>query len=131
MPARIGVLHDKGDVTARPVAQPLQKILAGLSWALAHARRLRVSWRLGRCGLRSLPITPLLFAVPLPSTLTVPITPPRLDAPPTPRRLPTTCAAIARLGMGRTKGPFTAFEKTTPTSITTTRLLPCPTEMMQ
>jgi hypothetical protein len=37
------VLHDKGDVTARPVAQPFQKILLGLGWALTHARRLGVS----------------------------------------------------------------------------------------
>jgi hypothetical protein len=127
----MGVLHNKGDVTARPVAQPFQKILVGLSWALTHARRLRVSWRLGRCGLRSLPITPLLFAVPLSSTLTVPVTPSRLDASPTACRLPTTFTAIACLGMGRTEDPFTAFEKTTPTSATMTRLLPRPVKMMQ
>jgi hypothetical protein len=37
------VRHQKGDVTARPVAQPLGKIILPAGWALALARRRHAS----------------------------------------------------------------------------------------
>jgi hypothetical protein len=127
------VLHYQSDITAWPVAQLLWKILVRLSWALAHARRRRVSWRRSgpHLGPLALPITLLLSAMALPATGTVPVTPLRFDAAPTPCRSLALHAAVACLGMGWSKEPFTAFEKTTPKAITTTRLLPCPTQMMQ
>jgi hypothetical protein len=130
MLAGMFLLHDKGDVTARPVAHPLGKILVGTGWALAYARRRRVSCR---CGLFAtpLPMTPLLLPPPLLPACAGPITLACLSAPPTPSRLPAIATAIACLRMGRTERPFTTFEKATPLATRMTCLLPCPTKMMQ
>jgi hypothetical protein len=123
------VLHGKGDVTARSVAQPFQKIFLPTTWALTLARRRHASCR--RFLLATLPIAPLLLTPTHPPSLGRPVTPAGFDVPPAPRCLSATVTAIACLGMGRTEGAFTAFEQTTPSSINRTRLLPCPSEMIQ
>jgi hypothetical protein len=43
MPARLFVLHQKSDVTAWPITQPLPKIFRPRSWALTLARRRHAS----------------------------------------------------------------------------------------
>jgi hypothetical protein len=124
------VLHHEQQVTTRPITHPLAKILVGTCWALAYARRRHVSC----CGglfASPLPMTPLLLPPPLLSAGTGPITLACLDTPPTPSRLPATGTAITCLRMGRTEGPFTAFEKTTSLATPMTGLLPCPTKVMQ
>jgi hypothetical protein len=123
------VLHHEQHITTWPITHPLEKILVGTCWALAYARR-----RLASCRnpfATPLPMTPLLLPTTLLPAGTGPITPAGLLTPPTPSCLPTSGAAITCLGMGWTEGPFTAFEKTTALLTTMTRLLSCPTKMMQ
>jgi hypothetical protein len=125
------VLHHEQHVTTWPITQPLAKIFLSACWALAYARRRRrVSCRCGPFA-TPLPMTLLLLAPPLLPASTGPITPAGLQTPPTPGRLPTSGAAITCLGMGRTKEPFTALEKTTALSTTMTWPLSQATKMMQ
>jgi hypothetical protein len=124
----LGLDHDQ-QVTTRPITHPLGKILVGTCWALAYARRRHASCR--RPFATPLPITPLLLPPLLLPAGTGPITPAGLLTPPTPGRLPTSGAAITCLGMGRTKGTFTALEETTTLATKARRLLSCPTKMMQ
>jgi hypothetical protein len=124
------VLDDKPDIAARPFAHPFTKIFARTGWALALARRQHVRCR-GRAFAATLPITPVLLLPARTPALTGPITPARLHATPTPSGLPATFTAIPCLRMTRLERLFAAFEKTTPTSTGTTRLLPRPPEMLQ
>jgi hypothetical protein len=125
------VLDHEQHVTTRPITHPLGKIFLSACWALAYARHHHASCC--RCGpfATPLPMTPLLLPPPLLPAGTGPITPAGLLAPPTPSRLPTINAAITCLGMGRTEGPFTAFEETTSLATKARRLLSSPTKMMQ
>lgn len=117
-------------VTTWPITHPLGKIFVGACWALAYARRRHASCRC--CPFATpLPMTPLLLPPTLLPAGTGPITPAGLLAPPTTGSLPTNDAAITCLGMGRTEGPFTAFEETTALAAKARRLLSCPTKMMQ
>jgi hypothetical protein len=124
------VLHHEQHITTWPITHPLGTIFVGACWALAYARRRLASCRL--CPFATpLPMTLLLLPPTLLPAGTGPITPAGLLAPPTPSRLPAAWTAITCLGMGRTEGPFTAFEETTALATKATRLLSCPTKMMQ
>lgn len=125
------VLDREQRVTTWPITHPLREISVAACWALAYARR-RLSCRCGPFVIVTpLPMTTLLLPTPLLPAGTGSITPAGLLTPPTPSRLPATWTAITCLGMGRTEGPVTAFEKTPALSTTMTRRLPRPTKMMQ
>jgi len=123
------VLHHEQHITTWPITHPLETILVGTCWALAYARRRHASCR--HPFATPLPMTPLLLPPTLLPAGTGPITPAGLLAPPTPSRLLATWTAITCLGMGRTEGPFTAFEETTALATKARRLLSSPTKMMQ
>lgn len=110
-PARCFVLDHKADVTARPVAHPLLKIRVETGWALALARRCRVSCRPFPAAL---PIAPALLAASLLAACAGPILPAGLRPPPAPRRLPAHFTAITRLWMIRPEQAFTTLEQTPP-----------------
>ena len=107
-------------VTTRPAAWPPDKIRKRLGWALALARRIRVSWSRSRnlCHPRGhlLPkafaITPTLHAPPLFALRAGPIVLTGMPTPPAPGRVPATFTAVTHLGMARPETAFTAFQKT-------------------
>jgi len=108
------VLHHEADVTPGPVAHPLLKIFAETGWALALARRRRLSCRPFPAAL---PITPALLAASFLAARAGPVLAAGLGPPPAPRRLAARFAAITRLRMSRPEQPLTALEQTTPRSM--------------
>src|SRR6266478_4921478 len=111
-------------VTTRPAAWPPNKIHKRQGWALALARRIRVSWSRSRNARHprsrllstAFAITPTLRASPFFALRAGPIVLTGMPTPPAPGRVAATFTAVAHLGVGRSEPAFTALQKTTPRS---------------
>jgi len=107
-------------VTTRPAAWPPDKIRKRLGWALALARRIRVSWSRwrnaelprGRLLPTAFAITPTLHTPPLLALRAGPIVLTGMPTPPTPSRVAATFTAITHLRMARPKPAFAALQET-------------------
>jgi hypothetical protein len=120
------VLHVEHDVTARPIAHSLGKILARRRWALTLAlhQLLGRGSPGGRLLTPALPILPVLPASLLATAHAGTVLTARLHATPTLRGTTARLAAITDLRMRRRKLPLASLEQAAAITVTTPRLWP-------